>query len=240
MSNNNSFERIKYVARNLWENTPVVTRNLLAISFIAWLADAVLQRMGIHMEYWLGLVNVRLGLFGGMGTFHIWQPITYMFMHAGFEHWFFNMLAVWMFGMAIEREWGAKKYLIYYIACGLGAALCQELVWQLTGGLLTIGASGAVFGILAAFAWLFPEQRMFLLFIPIPIPSRWFVGLYCVFELFAGVASIGGDNIAHFAHLGGLLTGLLLLWYWKNKDNNRFRKYESKDYSGYHYKEPSK
>lgn len=240
MANNDILDRIRLVARQLWENTPVVTRNLLAISFIAWLADIVLDKLGLPLSPLLGLVNISRGAFHGFGTFHIWQPITYMFMHASFGHWFFNMLAVWMFGMAIEREWGAKKYLFYYMACGLGAALCQEIVWQLTGGVLTIGASGAVFGILAAFAWLFPEQRMFLLFIPIPIPSRWFVALYGIFELFGGIASVSGDNIAHFAHLGGLATGLLILLYWKYKDNNRFRKYESKDYSGYHYKEPSK
>ena len=117
--------------------------------------------------------------------------------------------------------------------------MCQEIVWQFTGGGVTIGASGAVFGILAAFAWLFPEQKIFLLFIPIPIPARWFVGMYAVLELFGGVASMSGDNIAHFAHLGGMITGLLILWYWKNKNNRRFRKYESKDYSGYHYKDPS-
>ena len=236
---NSTIERIKMLCRQLWDNTPMVTRNLLAISFIAWLADAVLMRMGIHLSTYLGLVNIRFGMLHGGLAFHIWQPLTYMFMHAGFSHWFFNMFAIWMFGMAIEREWGPRKYLFYYLACGLGAALCQEIVWQFTGGGVTIGASGAVFGILAAFAWLFPEQKIFLLFIPIPIPARWFVGMYAVLELFGGVASMSGDNIAHFAHLGGMITGLLILWYWKNKNNRRFRKYESKDYSGYHYKDPS-
>ena len=153
---NSMIERIKMVCRQLWDNTPMVTRNLLAISFIAWLADSVLMRLGIHLSTYLGLVDLRFGMFHGGLAFHIWQPFTYMFMHAGFSHWFFNMFAIWMFGMAIEREWGSRKYLFYYIACGLGAALCQEIVWQFTGGGVTIGASGAVFGILAAFAWLFP------------------------------------------------------------------------------------
>jgi len=241
MDFNSVINRIRAIARQLWENTPVVTRNILAISFIMWLGNALLEHMGIfQLPYWLGLIDVCRPPFNGIGSFHLWQPITYMFMHASFGHWFFNMLAVWMFGMALEREWGWKKYLFYYFACGIGAAACQLVVWFFTGGGITVGASGAVFGILAAFAWIFPEQKMFLLFIPIPIPSRWFVALYALFELFGGVASIAGDNIAHFAHLGGLVTGLIILWYWKYKNDHRFKKYESKDYSGYHYKEPSK
>ncbi len=125
----------------------------------------------------------------------------------------------------------------------MGAALVQELVWYFTIGSapgVTIGASGAVFGILFAFGWLFPEVRMFLLFIPIPIPSRIFVALYALFELFAGIYGAAGDNVAHFAHLGGMLFGWLLLLYWMKKPQWHFGKKQEKEqpFANFHYQAP--
>lgn len=232
---------IEDVMRGMWEQLPPVTRNMLAITAVVGLADFVLGSFGIDLVYWLGLMNIGWSSFHGAGSFHIWQPLTYMFMHSNVWHWICNMLAVWMFGMTIEREWGSKKYLIYYLVCGIGAAIVQELVWMMTthGPAVTIGASGAVFGILFAFAWLFPEQKMFLLFVPIPIPSRVFVAIYALFELSAGVASVNSDHIAHFAHLGGMLFGWLLILWWKHKDDERKNRFQGKDFSNYHYKDPS-
>lgn len=204
--------------------------------------DFSLEQHGVHLSYLLGLVDYRLP------GFHIWQPLTYMFMHANFRHLLCNMLAVWMLGAELERAWGAKRYLTYYLFCGVGAALVQQLVWLGTGPGITVGASGAVFGILLAFGWLFPEVRMFLLFLPIPIRARTFVFIYALFELTSGIASVSGDNVAHFAHLGGLLFGGLMIcwwqfvepwlrrmkWPWQNKRTLNSSK--DKDYSGYHYR----
>lgn len=242
--------------KRIWEQLPPVTRNILALSTIMWMSCLLIGKMGYDMSNLLGLVNWDWRAFSFRDncimpdgsrvsrSFHLWQPFTYMLMHANFTHLFCNMLAVWMFGSVVEREWGSKRYLIYYIVCGAGAALVQELVWHFTAHgapAITIGASGAVFGILLAFAWLFPEQRMFLLFIPIPIPARIFVGIYAAFELFAGVADFSGDVVAHFAHLGGMIFGCLLILFWKwwdKRPQNRFKTYQDQDYSNYHYKDP--
>ncbi|MBQ9339224.1 MAG: rhomboid family intramembrane serine protease [Paludibacteraceae bacterium] len=232
---------------NWWTSIPPVTRNILAVNIIVFLTDMLFRRFGVDFPLWLGLNNWGYSAFNfsGIGSFHIWQPFTYMFLHSGFGHLFCNMFAVWMFAPVIEEEWGSRKFLTYYIVCGIGAALTQEIVWIFTNGAypaITIGASGAVFGILLAFAWLFPEQKMFLLFVPIPISSRIFVGLYALLELVAGVASIQGDSIAHFAHLGGMIFGYALIKYWQHKSNhkNRFKVYDGKDFSNYHYKDPIK
>ena len=211
-------------------NLPSVTRYLLIANFFVWIIASLLERNGLD-------VNVAGGLhYYAAQSFHWWQPLTYMFLHANFSHLFFNMFAVWMFAPMIEREWGARRFLIYYLVCGLGAALIQETVWMLmlsnmsqsydlswlvgyAGHLNTIGASGAVFGILFAFGWLFPDVPMFILFIPIPIRARVFVIIYALIELFAGLGSVAGltaDNVAHFAHLGGLLFGWLLILYWRH------------------------
>lgn len=225
-------------------NLPVVTKNLLLANCIVWILDALLQRSGIHLVEWFGLMNWSFSAFGnGYGSFHLWQPLTYMFMHAGFDHLFCNMFAVLMFGPLLEREWGERKFLLYYLVCGIGAALIQELVWSvfMPGQVgVTIGASGAVFGILFAFGWLFPNEAIYLLFIPIPIRARIFVLVYAVIELFAGLANFAGDNVAHFAHLGGMLFGWLLILWWQY-GKKRFslltneRDERERDFSGYHY-----
>ena len=208
-------------------NLPRATRYLLLINLAMWLLDESLQRYGIQLTSVLGL-----HYWSSIGP-RIWQPFTYMFMHGGFRHLFFNMFALLMFGPVLEREWGERKYLLYYFVCGLGAALVQEVVWSIqlhallsqyselqvalySTQLVTIGASGAVFGILFAFGWLFPDVPMFLFFIPIPIRARTMVIIYALIELAEGFSSIPGDNVAHFAHLGGMLFGWLLLLGWRN------------------------
>ena len=217
-------------------NLPKVTKYLLIANFALWFIDILLER-----RFGMRLTNV-LGLFYFQSNaFHIWQPLTYMFMHANMGHILCNMFALWMFGPVIENEWGSKKFALYYLVCGLGAALTQELVWMLTGHAgVTIGASGAVFGILFAFGWLFPDARLFLFLLPIPIRARIFVILYAAFELFAGLAPTTGDNVAHFAHLGGMLFGWLLILIWKHVHWPPIRRKKSeeslgKDYSNYHY-----
>lgn len=206
-------------------NLPTITKNLLLANLVIWFAAIVLNRWGIDLNTWFGLHYITAS------SFHWWQPFTYMFMHANFTHLFCNMFAVLMFGPALEQHLGERRYLIYYIITGLGAAIIQESVWAIqlqtmaaryapmfvtsyANSIVTIGASGAVFGILLAFGWFFPDIKMFLLFIPIPIRARTFVLLYAAFELFAGLAPTSGDNVAHFAHLGGMLFGILLLLIW--------------------------
>ena len=210
-------------------NLPNITKSILLINLLMWLADVLARQYGVTLYGILGLH------YWTADSFHVWQPVTYMFMHSNFSHLFCNMFAVLMFAPVLENAWGGKKFFLYYLVTGLGAALTQETVWAIqlhslatTYGdfyasgmaeqMVTIGASGAVFGILLAFAWLFPDVEMFLLFIPIPIRARTFVILYAAVELLAGFSSVPGDNVAHFAHLGGMLFGFLLLLYWRNKD----------------------
>ena len=210
-------------------NIPIVTRYLLIANFVVYLLTALMQRYGVDLNAIGGLH------FYSAQSFHWWQPLTYMFLHANLSHLFFNMFAVWMFAPMIEQQWGERRFLIYYLVCGLGAAFVQEVVWsmmlsnmsasygaaalaQYAYYMNTIGASGAVFGILFAFGWLYPDVPMFIIFIPIPIRARVFVIIYALIELFAGVGSVAGftaDNVAHFAHLGGMLFGWLLVLYWK-------------------------
>ena len=216
-------------------NIPIVTRYLLIANFAVFLLTYLFERYDVALLYGFDL-NGMFGLhYITAPTFHWWQPFTYMFLHANFSHILCNMFAVWMFGPMIENELGWRRFLIYYLVCGLGAAVAQETVWSLmladlsskysavsvanyAAQMTTIGASGAVFGILLAFGWLFPDVPLFILFIPVPIRARVFVMLYALFELFAGLGSVAGlstSNVAHFAHLGGLLFGYFLIRYWK-------------------------
>ena len=210
-------------------NLPIVTRYLLVANLIVFLLTGILGGHGVDLNAFCGLH------YYAAQSFHWWQPLTYMFLHADFSHIFFNMFAVWMFAPMIEQQWGTRRFALYYLVCGLGAAFIQEVVWSLmlmnmstsysaahlayyATMLNTIGASGAVFGILFAFGWLYPDVPMFLLFIPIPIRARTFVVIYALLELFMGLGTVTGlnaDHVAHFAHLGGMLFGWLLILYWK-------------------------
>ncbi|MFZ4454917.1 MAG: rhomboid family intramembrane serine protease [Bacteroidales bacterium] len=228
--------------RGVIDRIPPVTKNIIILNLLIWLASITLPKViwtnfGINFD----LVEL-LGLhyFQASG-FNPVQLVSYMFLHdtGSFAHVFFNMFSVYMFGRTIESTWGAKRFLTFYMVTGIGAGIIQELTWFLALGssytqiamygdqlnnLITIGASGAVFGILLAFGMLYPNTPLFLMFIPIPIKAKYFVIFYGVTELFLGVSRFSGDNIAHFAHLGGMLFGFFLIRYWKNKDkqNGRF------------------
>ena len=201
--------------------TPVVF-NLLIANIVAYMATMLLDTNDIYALFALFPI--------GSPFFKIWQPITYMFLHGGFSHLFFNMFALWMFGRGLEMEMGKRRFLIYYFVCGIGAALVQlgmaeidvmrmhsEIeVWNymLTP---TVGASGAVFGLLLAFGMLHPNATIMLLFPPIPMKAKWFVVIYGIIELLLIVFQ-AQDGIAHFAHLGGMFWGWLLLLWWQRRD----------------------
>jgi membrane associated rhomboid family serine protease len=201
---------------------PPVTKNILIINGLIWIANYLFKRFGIDLSEVLGLHYVQAH------AFNVYQLVTYMFTHEEFTHLFFNMFALWMFGSTVENTWGSKKFLIYYMVCGIGAGLTQELVAYLQVGdypqffdlyPVTIGASGAVFGLLLAFGMLYPNTPLYLMLIPIPIKAKYFVIGYGAIEFFFGMSN-PGDSVAHFAHLGGMLFGLLLILYWKRKIKN--------------------
>ena len=170
--------------------------------------------------------------------FHWWQPVTHMFMHGGFWHLFFNMYTLFIFGTVLERVWGTKKFLVFYFVTGLGAALVHTGVeWiQMQSWLSkaaegsvaamnaihvlkmtpTVGASGAIYGVLMGYAMLYPDTMLTLIFPPVSLKAKWFVLIFAAIELLTGVTGTGG-GIAHFAHLGGLIFGFVLIWYWKKK-----------------------
>lgn len=212
---------------------PTAVKNLLIINGIMFLADMALTRFGINLSNILGLH------FFMASDFRPWQLLTYMFMHGNFSHLFFNMFALWMFGNTLENIWGTKRFLLFYILCGLGAGLMQEGVQYIEyitklaqyqnvnmGGsiipmgqylnyMTTVGASGAIYGLLLAFGMMFPNSMIYLYFV-MPIKAKWFVIGYAVIELLTGIFS-SSDGVAHFAHLGGMLVGLVILLIWKKK-----------------------
>ena len=207
-------------------STPPVVLNLIIINAIMLLATSLLPDPVVNKIISnLALFNVESPLF------HSYQVVTYMFLHGGFSHLFFNMFALWMFGRTLEYELGSKRFLIYYMVCGIGAAILQLLVGWLEfhfggAGVValfapTVGASGAIFGLLLAFGVLHPNATIMLLIPPIPLKAKWFVIIYGVIELFVGMSG-RMDNVAHFAHLGGMLWGFLLLYYWKHKGSIRY------------------
>lgn len=215
---------------------PVVTKNLIAINVLMFLALLAFERSGIDLNNLLGL-HLFLA-----PDFRPYQLVTYMFMHGGFTHILFNMYALWVFGSVLERVWGSSRFLLYYIIVGVGAGLVQEAVQyiyyattlaqymqvNLGGGLIvpmteylnlwtTVGASGAVYGILLAFAMTFPNESLFIIPFPFPIKAKYFVLIFGAVELFTGLSNNAGDNVAHFAHLGGMIFGLFMILYWRKK-----------------------
>lgn len=149
-----------------------------------------------------------------------WQIVSYAFMHGGFAHLFFNMFALWMFGSRIEMAWGSRRFAYYYAVCVVGAGCVQLVVTSIAAleslPFPTVGASGGVFGILLAFGWMYPRAPVIFLFFPYPIPAKWFVIGYGVFELVLGVTG-SQSGVAHFAHLGGMVAGFLLIQYWRGR-----------------------
>ena len=194
--------------------------NVIVFSFVPWLIDQS------NLTYWLGLWP--LSVEGSKPHFWPWQLFTYGFLHGGtpqpgmnLAHIFFNMFALWMFGSVLERVWGGKRFLFYYFFCLAGAGLIQLLITTLAltdGGYpaVTVGASGAVFGVLLAFGVIFPNVKLTLLFFPVPIAAKYFVLLYGLLELVLGVANTQ-SMVAHFAHLGGMFFGLALILYWRTQ-----------------------
>jgi membrane associated rhomboid family serine protease len=147
-----------------------------------------------------------------------WQLVTYMFMHGGLGHLFFNMYTLFIFGSVLENVWGTKKFLTFYFVTGIGAALVNIGVQYLTGSFaLTVGASGAIYGILMGYAMLYPDSILTLIFPPVSMKAKWFVLIFAGIELLLGISNNPADNVAHFAHLGGLVFAFLLIMYWKKK-----------------------
>ena len=215
-------------------NVPTVTKNILIINVIVFAATLLSERM-LSSD----IMTRAFALFYPESRFfRYWQPLTYMSMHGGFWHILFNMYTLVMFGCVVERMIGGKKFLLFYLVCGLGAAAIQmgtqaaqaasfangvELgnavavqnlaILKMTP---TVGASGAIYGILIAFAMLFPESRMTLIFPPVTLSAKWMVIVFAVLELtFGATGSVA--NVAHFAHLGGMLFGWLLIRFWKSR-----------------------
>lgn len=198
-----------------FSSTPPVVLNLIIINALMLLATELLP-VGNRIVGALALFNVESPLF------HSYQLVTYMFLHGGFSHLFFNMFALWMFGRTLEYELGSQRFLTFYMVCGVGAALIQYLTALAFGELplLLVGASGAVMGLLLAFGVMHPNAVIMLLIPPIPMKAKWFVIIYAVIELFLGWKGVG--NVAHFAHVGGMLWGFLLLHWWKRRGTIRF------------------
>jgi membrane associated rhomboid family serine protease len=248
----------QYYSPQRFSILPTVVKNLLIINGLFFLATIAFSSVfKIDLSRYLGLHYFQSELF------YPHQLFTYMFMHGGMGHIFFNMFALWMLGSSIENYWGAKKFLIYYLITGIGAGLVQETVYavrihqimsQLSPEMVemakngiasalhpgkelklmvelyslfnvgTVGASGSVFGILLAFGMMFPNVRLYLYFL-FPIKTKWFVIGYGVLELWLGIANRSGDNVAHFAHLGGMFFGLFLILWWRKKNKNHFFTY---------------
>lgn len=187
---------------------PPVTKALLLICVGLFCADALLQQHVLGL--WFALWPAQ------SGRFYPWQVLTYAFLHGSMFHLFFNMLGLWMFGSELERLWGTRRYLNFLLASVLAAAAVQLLFTALTGSNVpTVGASGALFGLLLGFGMLFPNRIIMPLFPPIPMKAKIFVAVFGGLELLLGIT--GGSGIAHFAHLGGMLGGFLMIQYWRGR-----------------------
>lgn len=238
---------------------PPVTKNLIIINVIVWLAEVAVPGFSGTLLRHIGLHYVGSDLFNPI------QIITYMFAHdpSSPVHIFFNMFTLWMFGRTLEMVWGSRRFFLFYFVCGIGASLIQEAVWALSwehdyisgiarlngltfdtmrdvvraaqkagdadfalamaayrNQMMTVGASGAIFGLLLGYAFVFPNQPLYLFFIPVPIKAKYMVMGYAVIEFFLGVGG-RADTIAHFAHLGGMIFGLAMLLWWRHKGTLR-------------------
>ena len=213
--------------RGFLSNIPAAVRNLIIINVLVMIMTSLNETF----------MYEKFALFYPTSPFfHWWQPVTHMFMHGGFWHLLFNMYTLYIFGTVLERVWGAKKFLLFYFVTGIGAAAIHTGVeWIQMQSLLvdaaegsfaaksaihalkmtpTVGASGAIYGVLMGYAMLYPDSVLTLIFPPISMKAKWFVLVFAAIELLTGVTGTGG-GIAHFAHLGGLIFGFLLILYWK-------------------------
>ncbi len=224
--------------------TPAVA-NILAANIFFFILTWLAEQRGFDLSRLLGF------FYPSSPNFHVWQIITYMFMHGGWEHILFNMFALYTFGVILENVWGTQRFLYFYFLTGIGAIILQTgvqawEVYHITGSLNsnilldptifgsaseklyiinnypTVGASGAIFGLLLAFGVLFPNTELYLFFVPIPIKAKYLVSGYILLELWMGIKQNPGDNVAHFAHLGGALFGYLILRYWNSRNYKNF------------------
>lgn len=222
---------------NRFQRTTPIVLNLIIINVLAYFAQ-----VAFGGSTPLNSVNDLFALHHYKSEeFRPYQLVTHMFMHGGFFHLLFNMLALWMFGTMVERVWGPKRFLTFYLICGLVAALTQmgsytfdywqndhmllsaemEMQYQQNMRLAcTVGASGAIMGVLAAFGYLFPNTELFIMPIPFPVKAKWAVLGIIALDVFGGISRVPGDNIAHWAHVGGAVAGILLVIYW-NKTNHK-------------------
>ena len=234
-----------------FEILPTVIKNLIIINVLVFIAQIVIDK-----TMPTGTLEVGIGPIANTFALHTfqselfkpWQLVTHIFMHGSLMHIFFNMYALWMFGSILENVWGPKRFITFYLVCGVGAALCHMAVMYIqieqairhlseTGSYVdpakwfaamssvneaTLGASGAVFGCLAAFGYLFPNTSLYIIFIPVPIKAKWLVLGYAVVELILAINNSAGDNVAHVAHLGGALVGFLLVFFWNKTNRKRF------------------
>jgi len=198
-------------SRGGFGSIPPVVKNLLIVNGLVFLAQYVFEGQGIRLEYWGALWGI------GTGNFKGWQLVTYQFMHGGFTHILFNMFALWMFGSILENFWGARRFFLFYILCGIFAGVAQ-LLMESNG--YAVGASGAIMGLMAAFAYLFPNTELYIMFIPIPVKAKYVIPGFMALDIFGSIAPQAGDNVAHWAHLGGALAGLIIVIIW-NKTNRK-------------------
>ena len=203
---------------------PAVVKNLLILNGLVFLAQVV-PTTNEFLTLWFALwpldspelIRTSAGI-QQLPGFMPWQLVSYAFLHGNFGHLFFNMFALWMFGMQVENTWGSRRFALFYFVCVVGAGLLQLAVLSLEGGpaVPTVGASGGVFGILLAFGMMFPDTYIMLLIPPIPLKAKYFVIGYGALTLFAGLTG-AQSGVAHFAHLGGMIFGFVLIQYWRGK-----------------------
>jgi membrane associated rhomboid family serine protease len=224
---------------NSFQRTTPVVLNLIIINTLAYFAQVA---FGGSSD--LNRVNDLFALHHYKAdVFRPYQLITHMFMHGSFFHLLFNMFALWMFGSMVEKVWGPKRFLIFYLICGIGAAFAQlgsytYEFWQIDHTVLsadvyaqyqialrigcTVGASGAIMGVLAAFGYLFPNTQLFIMPIPFPVKAKWAILGIIALDVFGGISKVQGDSIAHFAHVGGAVIGFLLVYFWNKKNRKTF------------------
>lgn len=197
---------------NFLSGIPPVTRFILVANVVVFIIDLL---TGHLLTAYLSLYSLD-SHFNSVQTFKAFQLITHMFLHGSFGHIFFNMFGLYIFGRVLETALGSQKFFFLYFLSGLGAAGLQLLVFSIQNEAVPmIGASGAIMGITAAFAVIFPNVELMLLFLPVPVKAKYFVPFFLVLELFFGVANFKVDNIAHFAHLGGAIVGFVVVMFWK-------------------------
>jgi membrane associated rhomboid family serine protease len=205
------------------DNFPPIIKNLLLINGLFFLATqfVLADKFTLPMYEQFGLTAV-MGLWPiEHPYFKPYQVFTHMFTHGSIGHIFFNMFNLWMFGRILENVWGSKKFLLFYLLCGIAAAATHLTVQYFTGGVsFAVGASGAVMGVMVAFAFLFPNTELMFIFFPVPIKAKWIIAAMVAFDLFGGLGKLGGTGIAHWAHLGGALAGFIIVLLW-NKTNRK-------------------